>query len=121
MSEADVEEKSKIPDVGDLSLSRQQLILSQKSDESLVNLFDDAASTDEAGTMSTGYFVENGLLMRKWTPLNVSLVEDCCVLNRCSYSISGRNFKVGSRQFVSRSFRHKENVSPHPATFFGLG
>lgn len=71
-----------VPDVSGLSLSRQQLIADQKADESLAHLFEGAVTGDVIEAMSTGYVVKDGLLMRKWTPLNVSPVEEWSVVTQ---------------------------------------
>ncbi|XP_027858578.1 uncharacterized protein LOC114135468 [Xiphophorus couchianus] len=68
-------------DVQALSLSRQQLMTLQKTDKSLASLFNDALS-DKSDFMSTGYFLNDGVLMCKWTPLNVSQVEEWSVVKQ---------------------------------------
>ena len=39
----------------------------QKEDSSLNSLFDAALSPDVAESSANGYFIENGVLLRKWT------------------------------------------------------
>lgn len=75
------ESKQDIPDLGTLSMSREQLIADQKSDKTLAYLFNDVAN-DLSQPMSTGYFLRDGLLMRKWTPLSVSPVEEWSVVTQ---------------------------------------
>uniref|UniRef100_A0A8C5E215 SCAN box domain-containing protein n=1 Tax=Gouania willdenowi TaxID=441366 RepID=A0A8C5E215_GOUWI len=70
------------PDVSKLSLSRQQLISDQKADESLARLFEVVVSDDLRESMSTGYFLNEGMLMRKWTPLGVSPAEEWSVITQ---------------------------------------
>ncbi|CAL9707779.1 unnamed protein product [Knipowitschia caucasica] len=66
----------------DFRLSRKQLIDNQKSDVSLARLFDEAVKSEGADSMSTGYFIRDGILMRKWTPLNVSPIEEWSVVTQ---------------------------------------
>lgn len=51
-----------------LNMSREQLIVEQKRDQSLSPLFEAAVLGDEIENMSTGYFVKDDALMREWTP-----------------------------------------------------
>lgn len=51
-----------------MSMSREQLIVEQKNDQSLIPLFDAVVSGDEVEKMSTGYLLKEGVLVRKWTP-----------------------------------------------------
>lgn len=64
-----------VPDLSMLSISRKQLIADQKADITLAKLFSEIAN-GQSEPMSIGYFLRDGLLMRKWTPLNVSPVEE---------------------------------------------
>lgn len=55
------------------SLSCDQLIAEQRNDAGFSPLFEAALAGEKAESLSSGYFVRNGLLMRKWTPLNPSV------------------------------------------------
>lgn len=59
------------PDGVTHTLSCEQLISWQRSDTTLSPLFKAAVSGDKMESLSTGYFVQDGLLMRKWTSLSV--------------------------------------------------
>ena len=59
-----------------VSLSGEQLISDQKKDTDLSDLWDSAVSEDEVDAMSVGYFLRDGLLMRKWSPLHASGQDD---------------------------------------------
>lgn len=59
-----------------MSLSRERLIAEQRNDAILSPLFETAADGDNAESLSTGYFVKDGLLMHKWTPLSASAIDD---------------------------------------------
>lgn len=58
-----------------LSLSRDQLIIEQKNDATLSRLFKAVVAGDEVDSLSTCYFMKDGLLMRKWTQLTSSLSD----------------------------------------------
>lgn len=62
-----------------LPLSRVQLVESQKMDASLSSLFERAVDREVVGSLSTGFYVEDGLLMRKYTPPCASPADDWCV------------------------------------------
>lgn len=64
-----------------LSLSRDQLIVEQKRDQSLSPLFEAVVLEDEIGNMSTGYFVKD-VLARKWTPPQASKQDDWSVVTQ---------------------------------------
>ena len=49
----------------DFSLSPSELIKQQKADDSLVTCFDSLCSDSEIGTVSEGFYLHNGVLMRK--------------------------------------------------------
>lgn len=59
-----------------LSMSREQLIIEQKRDQSLSPLFEAVVSENEIGNMSTGDFVKDDVLMRKWTMPQASKRDD---------------------------------------------
>lgn len=72
-----IDEKCKkdIADLSGMSLSRHQLIAHQMSDKSLSKLFENAVTGEACKTMSPDYLVKDGVLMRKWTQLNISSGE----------------------------------------------
>lgn len=65
-----------------LSMSRDQLIKEQKRDQSLSALFEAVVLEDESGNMSTGYFVKDDVLVRKWTPSQASKQDDWSVVTQ---------------------------------------
>uniref|UniRef100_H3BXP7 Gypsy retrotransposon integrase-like protein 1 n=1 Tax=Tetraodon nigroviridis TaxID=99883 RepID=H3BXP7_TETNG len=71
-----------LPDLSTLSMSKQQLKTDQQNDKSLVRLFEEAITGDKVNSMSTGYFMRDGVLLRKWTPLSVSPVEEWSVVSQ---------------------------------------
>ena len=66
--------------LGAVPVARQQLVCDQKADAELSLLLEDAVS--EGVTGSRGYFVKNGVLMRKWTPLFASPGDDWSVVTQ---------------------------------------
>ena len=64
------------PDLSASSMSREQLITDQRADKTLAHLFEDVSEGGGSVPMSTGYFLQDGLLMRKWTPLHASPEEE---------------------------------------------
>lgn len=67
-------DEKKIEEV-ELLLSRKQLIDLQKTDDTLTTIFSDTLP-NSPDSLSTGYFLKEGLLIRKWTPLAAPLDED---------------------------------------------
>lgn len=65
-----------------MSLTRDQLIVEQKNYATLSPLFEAAVAGDKVESGSTGYFVRDGLLMRKWTPLSSSAADDWSVVTQ---------------------------------------
>uniref|UniRef100_A0A3B3H3T2 Gypsy retrotransposon integrase-like protein 1 n=1 Tax=Oryzias latipes TaxID=8090 RepID=A0A3B3H3T2_ORYLA len=53
---------------GDSFPSHEDLKAAQASDKSLSSLFDNVVPEGEAEKLSRAYFISNGVLMRKWTP-----------------------------------------------------
>ncbi len=49
-----------------LTLSREKIIAMQKEDKSLVPIFNSVVSPDMVKHQKVAYFIDNGLLMRKW-------------------------------------------------------
>ncbi len=49
-------------------MSRDDLINEQKADSTLVELFDRMVPYDTIVSLSSGYYLEEGLLVRKWVP-----------------------------------------------------
>lgn len=64
----------------DLSFSRDKLIAEQQSDPVLAVYMETAASLEEIRYMAGGFYLENGVLMRKWRPPTRPATEDWCVL-----------------------------------------
>lgn len=62
--------------LGELSLSREQLIVEQRNDNKLSSLFDFVVPDEQLEHVSQGYFVEDGVLMRKWRPLTASADDE---------------------------------------------
>ncbi|XP_076876436.1 uncharacterized protein LOC143525877 [Brachyhypopomus gauderio] len=50
------------------TLSREELVLAQKQDSSLAQYAKNVVNTEELSSRSVGYFYDDGVLMRKWTP-----------------------------------------------------
>ncbi|KAL2103146.1 hypothetical protein ACEWY4_000014 [Coilia grayii] len=63
-----------------LSLSRERLIQEQKSDPSLKPLFSEVLSDEDIENSPQGYFIRDGVLMRKWRPLTASAQDEWRVL-----------------------------------------
>lgn len=57
-------------------MSREQFINEQRRDPSLGPLFDAVVSEEHLKKMSSGYFLKDGLLVRKWTLLRIPLPDD---------------------------------------------
>ncbi|XP_076030460.1 uncharacterized protein LOC143018764 [Oratosquilla oratoria] len=60
-----------------VSLSRAELIKEQKSDHSLKNLYEIVSSPEEVENMSRGFYIENGVLMRKWRASTATADQPC--------------------------------------------
>lgn len=69
---------------GDMSLtgfgkmfpSGEQLILEQNQDPTLSPMFEDVVSDEVLSNVTSGYFVSDGVLMRKWTDPKMSREDD---------------------------------------------
>ncbi len=59
-----------------LSLSREQLIVEQRKDEKLSSLFEAVVPLEQLECVSQGYFVKDGVLMRKWRPSNAAAADE---------------------------------------------
>ncbi len=55
-----------LPD--DFSVSLSELIKEQQLDSSLSKLFEGVFSSDKIGHVAHGYFLQDGMLVRKWIP-----------------------------------------------------
>lgn len=53
-------------------MAREQLVADQKRDTSLAPLFECVISGEELDDLSTGFFLKGNVLMRKWTPPQLS-------------------------------------------------
>lgn len=67
-----------------------KLISDQSEDKTLAHLFLDALSDEKSGSIASGYFLRDGLLMRKWTLINVFPVEEWSVVTQIVVSTSYR-------------------------------
>ena len=74
--------KSEGGDTGNLSLSLQRLIQEQCNDSELSELRDKALSEDEITKVPVGYYLNDGLLMRKWRPPDRPASEDWAVVHQ---------------------------------------
>ncbi len=63
-----------IPSV--LSVSRDDLIKEQKADSTIVELFDRMVPYDTVDNLSSGYYLVEGLLVRKWVPRGEFAIGD---------------------------------------------
>uniref|UniRef100_A0A9J8CV35 Gypsy retrotransposon integrase-like protein 1 n=1 Tax=Cyprinus carpio carpio TaxID=630221 RepID=A0A9J8CV35_CYPCA len=61
---------------GKMFPSREQLILEQKQDSTLSPMFEDLVSDEVLPNVASGYFVSDGVLMRKWTDPKISREDD---------------------------------------------
>ena len=74
-----------------LSLSRKQLMQEQKDDPEIAQLREEAWPEDEMLKVSVGYFVKDGVLMRKWRPPDIAASEDWAVIKQVVVPKSYRN------------------------------
>ena len=65
----------------DISLSKSRLISEQESDPDLAPLFKLVLSPVELDKVPVGYFVRNGVLMRRWRPPNIPASEEWSVVH----------------------------------------
>lgn len=77
-----LESKKSLQDVDDISLTRKQLIKEQISDPELSGLRDKALPDDEIAKVPVGYYLKDGVLMRKWRPPDIPANEDWAVINQ---------------------------------------
>ena len=68
--------KLEAPGFGKVFPSREELKLEQEKDATLSSLFGEAMSEDEITAVSCGYFVNDGVLMRKLTSPKMSCQDD---------------------------------------------
>ncbi|XP_027128228.1 uncharacterized protein LOC109142602 [Larimichthys crocea] len=68
--------KLETPGFGKVFPSREELKLEQEKDATLSYCFGEAISEDELKAVSCGYFVNDGVLMRKWTSPKMSCQDD---------------------------------------------
>lgn len=57
-------------------MSREQLISEQKRDPSLSAAFGSVVSRNETDRISVGFSMEDGVLVRRWTPQTASAADD---------------------------------------------
>ena len=75
-------EKQDPIDCEDVSLSKSKLISEQEKDPDLASLFKLVLSPVELDKVPVGYYVRNGVLMRKWRPPNVPASEEWSVVHQ---------------------------------------
>lgn len=73
---------STVPRVLSLPFSREQLVIEQKNDQSLSSLFTEAVPEKDIEFMPHGYFMREGILMRKWRPLAASAKDEWRILHQ---------------------------------------
>lgn len=56
--------------------SREELKVEQQKDATLTHLFEEAVPEEKIGFFSCGYFINYGILMRKWTSPKMSCEDD---------------------------------------------
>lgn len=87
-----------------LSLSREQLIVEQRKDEKMSSLFEAVVPVEQLECVSQGYFVEDGVLMRKWRPSNAAAADE---------------WQIVKQVVVPSSFRPKILRLAHDGPFAG--
>ena len=65
-----------------LSLAREQLIVEQMKDSDLSSLFDKVIPVEEVALRPSAYYLEGGILMRKWRPVDAAVQDDWCVIHQ---------------------------------------
>ena len=65
-----------------MSLSREKLISEQTNDPELACLRDGALPDDEIIKVPVGYYLKEGVLMRKWRPSDIPASEDWAVIHQ---------------------------------------
>ena len=75
-------EKQDSIDCQDVSLSKSKLISEQENDPELAPLFKLVLPPVELDKVPVGYYVRNGVLMRKWRPPNVPASEEWSVVHQ---------------------------------------
>ncbi|XP_070548324.1 uncharacterized protein [Ptychodera flava] len=78
----DRKNKEEVEMKSDLSLSRQQLVTEQERDNDIKLLKDKALSKDELDKIPVGYYVNDGVLMRKWRPLEAPANEEWAAVHQ---------------------------------------
>ncbi len=61
---------------GKMFPSREKLILEQKQDPTLSPMFEDVVPDETLSNVASGYFISDGVLMRKWTDSKMSSQDD---------------------------------------------
>ena len=75
-------EKQDSIDCQDVSLSKSKLISEQENDPELAPLFKLVLPPVELDKIPVGYYVRNGVLMRKWRPPNIPASEEWSVVHQ---------------------------------------
>lgn len=97
------------------SLSREQLIARQTSDVSLSPFFEAAVAGEEVESFSTGYFVKDGLIMRKWMPLRASADDDRSVVTQIVVLSPYRSEILNKTPLLSLYLEYNEIGSAPPS------
>ncbi|KAK7909313.1 hypothetical protein WMY93_013997 [Mugilogobius chulae] len=63
-------------------MSREHLKTEQKQDKSLAPLFESAVTESELSNMSSGYYIKNDILFRRWTPPYASPKDEWSVVSQ---------------------------------------
>ena len=74
-----------------LCLSREQLVADQRQDSSLASLLGGAFSGAGVEAMSTGFFLKDEVLMRKWVPRQLSAQDDWGIVEQVVIPRAYRN------------------------------
>ena len=77
-----VQDVGEVQSVGNLSLSRRQLITDQESDEEANQLPQFAVNEEEADHQAQCFNLKSGVLMRKWQPRDAPADEEWQVVHQ---------------------------------------
>lgn len=94
-----------------VTMSRQDLVKEQKKDVTLSALFENLVS--DIQNVSTGYFLSDHILMRKWLPRHVSVRDEWCSVTQIVVPMSYR------KQILSLAHDNPfSSPRPHFEAFF---
>ena len=77
-----VQDVGEVQSVGNLSLSRRQLIADQESDEEVNQLAQFSVNKEEADHQAQCFYLKSGVLMRKWRPSDAPADEEWQVVHQ---------------------------------------